>query len=57
MAIRDTITTAQLFRLAGTSYAPFILDVRIDEDRALDPRTLPGSTRRDHRAVASWAHE
>ena len=57
MDTRDTLTTAQLFRLASTSDAPFILDVRIDEDRALDPRALPRSIRRDHRTVASWAHE
>ena len=57
MATPDTITTAQLSRLIGTPDAPLIIDVRIDSDYALDPRTLPGSIRRDFRTVASWAHE
>ena len=57
MATPDIITPAQLSRLVGTPDAPFLLDVRIDEDHAPDPRSLPGSIRRDHRTVASWAGE
>jgi rhodanese-related sulfurtransferase len=49
------ISVAQLQRLAGTPEAPLILDVRTDEDFAADPRSLPGSVRRDFRTVASWA--
>ncbi|HEX2554424.1 MAG TPA: sulfurtransferase/chromate resistance protein [Microvirga sp.] len=44
-----------LFRLVGTPDAPTILDVRIDEDAAADPRLIPGSARRSHHAVADAA--
>jgi rhodanese-related sulfurtransferase len=57
MATPDTITVAQLSRLIGTPEAPVIVDVRIDQDHALDARTLPASIRRDHRSVSSWAQE
>src|SRR6516165_8948102 len=49
------ITTSQLSRLIGMPQAPAIIDVRTDEDYRVDPRLLPGSIRRDHRAVAQWA--
>ena len=55
MATPDTITTAQLSRLIGTPDAPVIVDVRIDRDVAADPRTMPGSIRRDFRTVRDWA--
>ena len=51
----DIITVAQLVRLAGTPAAPVVIDVRTDEDFANDPRTLPGTVRRDVRSVTSWA--
>jgi len=41
--------------LVGTPDAPVIIDVRIEDDHAADPRMLPASARRDHRSVASWA--
>jgi rhodanese-related sulfurtransferase len=53
----DTINVAQLNRLIGTHDAPVIIDVRIDNDHASDPRMLPASVRRDHRTVSSWAEE
>ena len=49
------ITSSQLSRLIGLPQAPAIIDVRTDEDYRVDPRLLPGSLRRDHRAVAQWA--
>ncbi len=55
MPIPDSITAAQLGRLVGTPDAPTLIDVRIAEDHAADPRMLPASLRRDHRDVASWA--
>jgi rhodanese-related sulfurtransferase len=55
MATPDTITVAQLARLVGTPDAPALIDVRIADDHAADPRTLPASIRRDHRSVSSWA--
>lgn len=46
------ISPDKLTRLIGTGRAPFILDVRSDEDFAADPRLLPGSIRADDRALA-----
>jgi rhodanese-related sulfurtransferase len=37
------ITPARLFRLIGTPEAPAIVDVRLPEDRAADPRLIPGA--------------
>ena len=55
MPTPDTIAVAQLARLIGTPDAPIVIDVRIDQDIAADPRTLPASLRRSHRDAASWA--
>ena len=49
------ITTSQLSRLIGLPQAPAIVDVRMDEDYRTDSRLLPGSLRRDFRAIAQWA--
>jgi rhodanese-related sulfurtransferase len=49
------ITTSQLSRLIGLPQAPAIVDLRMDEDYRADPRLLPASLRRDHRAIAQWA--
>ncbi len=49
------ITAPQLSRLVGLPDAPAILDVRLDEDFAADPRTLPTALRRDYRTVETWA--
>ena len=46
----NQITPAQLMRLVGTPEAPVILDVRIPEDVALDPRLIPGSLAVSHQA-------
>lgn len=51
----DSITTAQLSRLIGLPDAPLIVDMRDDDDYALDPRSLPGAQRRNYRTVADWA--
>src|SRR3954453_12523490 len=53
----DTINVVQLNRLIGTHDAPVIVDVRIDNDHASDPRMLPASVGRGHRSVSSWAGE
>ena len=42
------ITTKQLARLVGTPDAPVLVDLRIDEDFAEDPRMIPGSFRHAH---------
>lgn len=49
------ISTTQLSRLIGTPEAPILIDVRIPDDVALDPRSLPGAERRSHKDVADWA--
>ena len=49
------ITISQLSRLIGLPHAPAIVDVRIDEDYRANPRQLPGSLRRDYRAINQWA--
>lgn len=54
MALPSEITVSQLARLTGTPDAPLIIDVRIDEDYALDPRSIPGSSRRDFRTCPDW---
>jgi len=49
------ITVNQLSRLIGTSDAPTIIDVRIDEDFDLDPQILPTATRFPHTKIAELA--
>ncbi|TQV77883.1 chromate resistance protein ChrB domain-containing protein [Denitrobaculum tricleocarpae] len=48
------ITVNQLSRLIGLPSAPAIVDIRIDEDYALDPRLIPGSRRRNYRETSQW---
>jgi rhodanese-related sulfurtransferase len=55
MPAPDSITPAQLARRIGLPDAPAIVDVRIPEDRAADPRSLPGSGFASHTDVAAWA--
>ncbi len=49
------ITVAQLVRQVGLPTAPAIVDVRVDEDFAADPRLIPGARRFPHDAVDTWA--
>ncbi len=51
------ITSAQLARLIGLPQAPRLIDVRLDDDYAADPRLLPGSVRRPYADVAVWGTE
>ncbi len=55
MSSNIQINAAQLSRLVGLPDAPTLVDVRIDQDFAADPRLLPASERRSHRDVADWA--
>jgi rhodanese-related sulfurtransferase len=55
MPLTTEITVSQLSRLIGLPTAPEIVDVRIDEDYRADARLLPGSLRRCHQDVESWA--
>jgi rhodanese-related sulfurtransferase len=54
MTSPNEITVNQLSRLIGLPNAPAIVDLRIDEDFALDPRMVPGARRRCHKAVDHW---
>ncbi len=47
------ITVAQLTRLIGTPDSPIIIDLRIDEDFAEDPRLIPQSFRHPFRDISS----
>jgi rhodanese-related sulfurtransferase len=55
MSLPTEITVSQLSRLVGLPTAPEIVDVRLDEDYRADTRLLPGSLRRAHHEVGSWA--
>lgn len=48
------ISAEKLGRLVGTPHAPVLIDVRVDDDFAADPRLIPGSLRRRHDAVVEW---
>ncbi|MGB0672030.1 MAG: chromate resistance protein ChrB domain-containing protein, partial [Rhodospirillales bacterium] len=50
------ITVAQLVRLIGTPACPVVVDVRIEEDIALDPVMLPGALFCPHTRIADIAH-
>lgn len=49
----NTISPAQLARLIGTPDCPVILDVRLPEDAALDPRLIPTARRCGHQEVSA----
>ncbi|CAN1571169.1 Chromate resistance exported protein [Rhabdaerophilaceae bacterium] len=49
------IKVSSLIRLIGTTGQPALLDVRVAEDVAGDPRRLPCATFHDYRDVAHWA--
>lgn len=54
-ASHTSISSDKLSRLIGTTNAPTLIDVRIDEDFSADPRIIPGAMRRSHRDVQDWA--
>ncbi len=57
MPAANSISVDKLARLLGTPKSPVLIDVRTDDDFALDPRLVPGSVRRDFATVASWGQE
>jgi len=52
-----SISSDKLSRLIGTASAPALIDVRLDEDFAADPRLIPGAVRRSHLDVQDWASQ
>lgn len=57
MSSYTSISSEKLSRLIGTASAPALVDVRIDEDFAADPRLIPGAMRRSHLNVQEWASQ
>jgi rhodanese-related sulfurtransferase len=55
MSSYTSISPEKLSRLVGTANAPALVDVRVDEDFAADPRLIPGAVRRSHVDVQDWA--
>jgi rhodanese-related sulfurtransferase len=55
MTAPNDITPAQLARRIGLPDAPLLIDVRLPEDAARDPRQLPAAIARDHGTVTEWA--
>jgi rhodanese-related sulfurtransferase len=55
MSSYSSISPDKLSRLIGTAHAPVLIDVRLDEDFAADPRLIPGARRRSHLDVQDWA--
>ncbi len=50
-----SISSEKLYRLIGRPDCPVLIDVRTGDDFAADPRLVPGSSRRSHETVATWA--
>ncbi|MDI4233485.1 MULTISPECIES: sulfurtransferase/chromate resistance protein [unclassified Bradyrhizobium] len=57
MSSYTSISPDKLSRLIGTAGAPVLIDVRLDDDFAADPRLIPGATRRSHLDTNDWARE
>lgn len=55
MSSYTAISPERLSRLIGTVNAPWLIDVRTDEDFGADPRLIPGAQRRSHLDVQDWA--
>ncbi|MEN3351831.1 MAG: hypothetical protein V7632_5466 [Bradyrhizobium sp.] len=55
MSSYTSISSDKLSRLIGTAKAPTLVDVRLDEDFAADPRLIPGAVRHSHLDVQDWA--
>jgi hypothetical protein len=46
MSSYNSISTEKLSRLIGAAISPALIDIRIDDDFATDPRLIPGAIRR-----------
>lgn len=57
MSHPNTISVDRLARLLGRPDTPLLIDVRVDDDVARDPRFVPGSVQRKAVDVASWHSE
>ena len=57
MPAPTAISTDKLARLIGTPKCPALIDVRLDEDVAADPRLIPSAIRRPATDARRWAAE
>jgi rhodanese-related sulfurtransferase len=57
MSNSTSMSTDELAALVGTPDCPVVVDVRIDDDFALDPRLMPASVRRSHELLSNWIGE
>ena len=57
MPFPTSISTEKLVRLIGTANTPALIDVRTNEDFAIDARLIPGSRRRNAHEAADWGRE
>jgi rhodanese-related sulfurtransferase len=55
MSSTTSISVEKLARLIGTPHCPAIIDVRTDEDSALDPRLIPTALKRSFAEPWRWA--
>jgi rhodanese-related sulfurtransferase len=55
MSSFNTISSEKLARLIGVPHGPALIDVRLEEDFAADPRFIPGAIRRSHETASSWS--
>ena len=57
MSSINAIPAEKLVRLIGVPHGPALIDVRLEEDFAADPRLIPGAVRRPYQTASSWAPE
>ena len=57
MSSINSISPEKLARLTGTPRCPALIDVRLADDLAAEPKFVPGACHRDHASVADWASE
>lgn len=57
MSQPNSITVDRLARLLGRPDTPLLIDVRVGDDVARDPRLIPGSLQRNTLDIASWRSE
>jgi rhodanese-related sulfurtransferase len=57
MSSFNSISSDKLIRLIGLPRQPALIDVRLNDDFAADPRFIPGAVRRHSERASSWAPE
>jgi rhodanese-related sulfurtransferase len=57
MSSLNNISSEKLWRLIGVPHGPAVVDVRVKESFAADPRFIPGAVRRAHATVSGWGSE